>query len=120
LGLTRVSPTSETRIPLVEGGEGFFVPGTWTAVYDPATRSLNIGLEMSSFRMQAGPQAVEGVIRETFEGTISEDGKRWDVHYFALSEYHAFTHEGTHHVLKDGGDPDEQDFIFTRVYSPFD
>ena len=105
---------------LIEGGEGFFVPGTWTAVYDPATRSLNIGLEMSSFRMQAGPQAVEGVIREMFEGTISEDGKRWEVHYVALSEYHAFTRDGQHRVLMDGGEPDEQDFIFTRVYSPFD
>lgn len=120
MGLVRVSPDQERRVPLVDGGEGFFIPGPWTAHYDPVTRELSIGIEISFFRMEAFGQVVEGVIRDTFTGTISEDAKRWDVHYFALPIYHAFTADGEHRVLKDGGEPDEQYLNFIRIYSPYD
>jgi hypothetical protein len=120
MGLVRVSPNEERRIPLIDGNEGFYVPGPWTAHYDPATRVLSIGIEISSFRMESYGQVVEGVIRDTFEGPITDDGTQWQAHYFALPEYHAFTPEGGHHVLKDGGTPEEQELLFHRVYAPLD
>ena len=118
LGLVRVSPTQETRVSLIDKGEGVFVPGKWAASYAPLTRELQISLEMTSVQFQAGKQAVEGVIRESFIGPISDDGKHWNVNYFALPEYHAFTKEGEHVVLSDGTEPEEQEMVFNRVENP--
>lgn len=120
LGLVRVNPDSETKVPLIDGTEGFFIPGDWSATYDPASRVLTVNIEISAFRMQNGLDVVEGAIRETFQGPISDDGRRWDVHYVALSEYHAYTKEGEYKVLMDGSEPDEQDLVFLRVYSPYE
>jgi hypothetical protein len=118
LGMVRVSPTEETRVPLIAKGEGTLVPGKWAASYDSATRELQISLEMKSVQFQAGKQAIEGIIRESFNGRVSDDGMRWEVHYFALSEYHAYTDTGKHAVLSDGTEPEEQDLIFNRIVTP--
>ena len=120
MGLTRVSPVEETRVPLRDGTEGFFVPGNWSATFDPVERQLSVSVEMNSFRLQNGPEIVEGVIRESFIGIINEDGKKWTVNYYGIPIIHAFTSDGKEHVLKDGGDPDEETFVFERVYNPFE
>jgi hypothetical protein len=120
LGRFRVWPNHETRVPLIEHGEAFFIPGPWVAAYDPKKRELRIEIEISSFRMQAGAQLLEGSILESFIGTISADGKQWEVNYVALPKYDVVTMDGKRTTLMDGSTVDEQKLNFVKFYSPYE
>ena len=87
LGRTKVAPGQTTVVPMKLGGKGVYKAGNWLVQYSPVSRELTVEIVIESFRAQIGPSAVKGSTRDYLTGTVSEDGKLWDVAWLSVPKY---------------------------------
>ncbi len=92
-GMVRVKPTSEqvTTIPMQMGGKGVYKLGQWVVQYTPETRELAVEVVIKHFRLEMGPNALEGNSEDWFIGRVSEDWQIWEADWISIPKYIALT-----------------------------
>lgn len=66
--------------------EANFFLGPCEAKYDPDSRQLTVKVVIENFVLDDGVNAVEGNFHDQLTGTISEDGKNWQVTWTGKAE----------------------------------
>ena len=73
-----------------KSGEAVYVPGDWLVIYSPADRSLTVDVVMDYVRVEMGGSVLQGKEKNVLVGTVSEDGKMWQVTVNSFPEYEGF------------------------------
>lgn len=96
LGRVRMKPGQVTEVPMKLGGKGVFEPGDWLVHYAPTSRELTVKISLKNFYAELGKDILEGKSTDIFVGSISEDGKVWQVDWVGFPDYVAHTAEHPH------------------------
>jgi hypothetical protein len=65
----------------VGGRNAVYVLGPCETTYNPDTKQLSVVITLDYFRMEIPPEALEGKIKDYFDGPVSKDGKEWRVNW---------------------------------------
>jgi hypothetical protein len=68
-----------------EGDYAYFVLGPCEGTYNPATRELKVKLNMKEYEIRLAGVSLKGRSDDYIEGTISEDGTKWEADWRGYS-----------------------------------
>ena len=94
MGRVRMEPGKTAVVPMINDGQGTFEPGPWAVHCDAESRTLTVHIEIQRLRVEVVTSLVTGRSRDTFVGTVSPDGKTWDVVWTSFPDYVASTDGG--------------------------
>jgi hypothetical protein len=117
LGLAQMRPGQVTNIETWNGGKGRFEAGTWSLVYDPKKRELQVEIVLDAFRQDMGANALEGSSTDLFTGRVSPDGKIWNAVWLSYPKYIAYVPE-PRELPVDPNEPPMEELVFTKTPDP--
>ncbi len=118
MGRVWLKPGKTTDVPMKEGGQGLFQPGTWHLHFDKESRVLTIGITLKNLAINVPDNRLKGSSRDTFVGVVAEDNRTWEATWTSFPKYWAYTDEHPEGFYLGVDDPvygAEKQLVFTKV-----